>query len=89
MTDRPPKRHNNDAPRQSIRLSDTQVFGCADTDCITLSITFSACPIIAPKDATEYDFIVINIVLSLCLCLRVVATVLEGRLCRPYISLVG
>ena len=41
------------------------LFGCAGTDCITLSITLSACPIIAPKEITEYGFIVINVVKSL------------------------
>ena len=47
------------------------LFGCAGTDCIGLSIILSACPIIAPRDVTEHDFIVMNVVISLCLCLRV------------------
>ena len=29
------------------------VFGCTGTDCISLSITLSACPIIAPREMTE------------------------------------
>ena len=50
------------------------LLGCSGTDCITMSITLSAYPIIAPKDMTECDFIVINVVRSLCMCLYVVTS---------------
>ena len=50
------------------------LFGCAGTDCISLSITLSACPIIAPRVMTECGFIVTNVVKSLRLCLRVVTS---------------
>ena len=50
------------------------MFGCASTDCITLGITLSACPIIAPRDATEENCIVVNVMISLCRCSRMVTS---------------
>ena len=42
------------------------LFGCVGIGRITLSITLSAYLIIAPRNVTEYDSIVINVVISLC-----------------------
>ena len=61
-------------PRSNEFFDDLFLFGCAGTDSITLSITLSAYPIIAPRETTEYGFIVINVVKSLRLCLRVVTS---------------
>ena len=61
-------------PRSNEFFDDLFLFGCAGTDSITLSITLSAYPIIAPREMTEYGFIVINVVKSLRLCLRVVTS---------------
>ena len=45
-------------------FSNYRLFRCAGTDCITLSITLAACPIIAPREMAVCGFIVINVVIS-------------------------